>query len=399
MPRKITILLAAPPGDGLRPARDHFHEYIKPILVAGGLDWEVIEGRREGEVRAGLAEKIRKLRKRNGEKPPGEPTKEIEEKEGLDDLLYEVRKRSGVAEWNGVQGDLVLGRHTWKEYIRGLHEGWLGPLEPPIPSDSPTTELQSSNIEPRPSLTPPESPSIESPAPEATSGFSPQLEPPTPDTPPTKPAKATPKPPYITPSDYSSCIIPPSLATSVNPSLPVPLPHLLGFLNTPTRIYRFLTRRRLADSTGRSVAALVLASHSRPYSQSAEFASAIDPNEVSESLTVSSEGAVVQTGEAWEQAAVLKQEEQDWHKSAWEPNKDGDTRERLWKAPIIIDGRVAQHMRQLELESGADEESERLDAEKRQGYPNLVDRIRRWTGFEKQEKKGWDMGLEGAEDD
>lgn len=62
---------SAPPGDGLRAAREHFHEYVKPILVAGAVDWEVIEGRKEGDVRAGLAAKIRRLRRRNGEK--GDP--------------------------------------------------------------------------------------------------------------------------------------------------------------------------------------------------------------------------------------------------------------------------------------------------------------------------------------
>ena len=386
MPRKTTIFLAAPPGDGLRPARDHFHEYIKPILVAGGLDWEVIEGRKEGDVRAGLAEKIRKLRKRNGEKPSQEPTEEGKEKENLDDLLYEVRQRSGVTEWNGVQGDLVLGRHTWKEYIRGLHEGWLGPLDPPRPAESPDTP-------------PADSSPTENPSSEAASDSSPKEEPPAPDPPPSKPAKITPKPPYITPKDYPSSSAPPSLAISMSPSLPVPLPHLLGFLNTPTRVYRFLTRRHLADSTGRSVAALVLASHSRPYTQSAELASAIDPDFAPNDTNTASEGAVTQTSESWEQEAVLKKEEKEWHKSAREPNKDEETRERPWREPMTIDSRIGQRMSQFELESGADEEAAKVDAEKRLEDPSLVDKIRKWTGFEKQGKKGWDMGLEGAEDD
>ena len=397
MPRKITIFLAAPPGDGLRPARDHFHEYIKPILVAGGLDWEVIEGRKEGEVQAGLAEKIRKLRKRNGEEPSQEPTEESEEKENLDDLLYEVRQRSGVTEWNGVQGDLVLGRHTWKEYIRGLHEGWLSPLDPPRPGESPEVEPQPL---PTPSETPPaDSPPTETPSSELASDSSPQTEPPAPDPPPPKPAKATPKPPYIIPKDYPSCSTPPSLATSMNPSLPVPLPHLLGFLNTPTRVYRFLTRRQLADSTGRSVAALVIASHSRPYTQTAEFASAIDPDQDFASTNAAPEGAVTQTGEAWEQEAVLKKEEKEWHKSAWAPDKDDESKERPWQERMIIDGRIGQRMSQFELESGAEEEAAKVDAEKRLEDPSLVDRIRKWTGFEKQGKTGWDMGLEGAKDD
>lgn len=34
MPRKLTVYLEAPPGDGLRNAQDHFTEYIKPVLAA-----------------------------------------------------------------------------------------------------------------------------------------------------------------------------------------------------------------------------------------------------------------------------------------------------------------------------------------------------------------------------
>ncbi|KAL9626168.1 MAG: hypothetical protein Q9164_007927, partial [Protoblastenia rupestris] len=140
--RKIMVLLAAPPGDGLRVAREHFHEYIKPILVAGALDWEVIEGRREGEVRAGLAEKIRKLRKRNGEAPLAED----ESEEGVEEAIRALRQTTGCQEWEGIRGDLILGRHTWKEYLRGLHEGWLGPMDPARPSTSP--EVDEPSIDP-----------------------------------------------------------------------------------------------------------------------------------------------------------------------------------------------------------------------------------------------------------
>jgi len=396
MPRKITIFLAAPPGDSIRAAREHFHEYIKPILVAGALDWDVIEGRKEGEVRAGLAEKIRKLRKRNGEKSLVEPTEEDQEKETKDDLYYEMRKSAGVNEWNGVLGDLVLGRHTWKEYVRGLHEGWLGPLDPPRPPGTAETVAEPS-IEPNPE------PSLsETPPPELASDSSPQANPPAPDPPPAekaKPAKPSPTPPYVSPTEYPSCPTPPLLAASMQPALPVTLPHILGFLNTPTRTYRFLTKRRLADDTGRSVAALVLATRSRPYTQSAEFASAVDPDEASPSSAVAPEGAVSQSNEAWEQEAVLKHEEREWHKSAWATNKEGDEdKERVWKERMVIDGRIGKAMSRFELENGKEEEALKVDEEKRREEPSLVEQVRKWIGFEKKGPQGWDMGFEGNED-
>jgi import inner membrane translocase subunit TIM54 len=133
MPRRLTIYLEAPPTDGLRVAQDHFKEYVKPILVSSGLDWEFIQGRKEGDVRAELAERIRKYRA------------PADESLGEEDTIMRVRRQNGVRDFDGPQGDIVIGRHTWKEYIRGLHEGWLGPLKASISPEveKPVEELQS----------------------------------------------------------------------------------------------------------------------------------------------------------------------------------------------------------------------------------------------------------------
>lgn len=389
MPRKITIFLAAPPGDSIRAAREHFHEYVKPILVAGALDWDVIEGRKEGEVRAGLAEKIRRIRRRKGEKPQIENSEENPADESQEQLLYESRQRTGITEWNGVQGDLVLGRHTWKEYIRGLHEGWLGPLNPANPqqplenvqlSDTPSSNFISRDM--ATSDTASESPPV--------------TDPPAPDPSPAKPPKTSPTPPYITPSDYPSCGISPLAESSINPSLPLPLPHLLGFFNTPTRIYRFLTRRQMAESTGRSVAALVIASQTRLYNQPADFASAVDPDDASPTAGNSAEvESVVLSKKMWEQEAVLKEQEQEWHKSAWKANEEGDHRERVWQEPVVVDSRIGQRMSQFELASGEEEKAVQIDGQRRKEVTGWVEKARKWTGWTKTEKKGWDMGLEG----
>ena len=390
MPRRITIFLAAPPGDSIRPAREHFHEYIKPILVAGALDWEVVEGRREGEVRAGLAEKIRKLRKRYGEVPQQDSTEESE-----DDLVKEVRQKSGISEWDGAAGDLVLGRHTWKEYVRGLHEGWLGPLDQlqaPEPQEADTKILPTS---------PEDSPSTDTISTEAASDVTPPAEPVAPDPPPPKPSKPTPIPPYIIPADYPSHPTSPSLPSQQSfLSLPLPLPHLLGFFHTPTRVYRFLTRRRLADSTGQSVAALVLASQYRPYTQSTEYVSAIDPEDASPSADASAEeGAVAQAKQTWEQEGALKQEEREWHKSAWKANEEGSDKERVWQEPMVIDDRIGQRMRIFELESGEEEKATKLEEQNRRDEQGYLEKVKDLIGWKKAEKKGWEMGLEGDESD
>ncbi|GJC80426.1 mitochondrial import inner membrane translocase subunit tim54 [Colletotrichum liriopes] len=130
LPRKLTVLLEAPPGDGLRVAQDHFLEYIKPILAASGLDWEFVQGRQQGDVRAAVAEKIRRRRSRE-ERPDVEL---LLTEENIRDAM---RQKNGIPEHDGPGGDIVIGRHTWKEYVRGLHEGWLGPLDPPPQPEEP----------------------------------------------------------------------------------------------------------------------------------------------------------------------------------------------------------------------------------------------------------------------
>ena len=389
MPRKIKIFLSAPPGDSIRVAREHFHEYVKPVLVAGALDWEVIEGRREGEVRAGLAEKIRKLRKRNGEVSQIDSTEEAEE-----DLVSGSRQKAGIKEWDAVEGDLILGRHTWKEYVRGLHEGWLGPLDQPQPP-----ELSDTLIDPS-SPPPQESSSSDEPSSKSTSEPTPQGDTSTSD-PPAKKPKPAPAPPFITPADYSSCSVAPTLPPYQQfPSVPLPLPHILGFFHTPTRIYRFLTRRRLAESTGHSVAALVLASQSRPYSQSTQYASAIDPDDASPNAGKSAEaGAVAEARQTWEQEAFLRHEEQEWHKSAWKANAEGDDSERVWQETITVDSRIGQRMRLFELKSDEEKKAFDLEEERKREEKGYWEQFKDWTGWKEGEKKGWDMGFEGEESD
>ena len=381
MPRRITILLAAPPGDGLRVAREHFHEYVKPILVAGAIDWEVIEGRREGEVRAGLAEKIRKMRELNGES-------RVQKEEGVtqEEAIRMVRQTMNVHEWDGVKGDLIIGRHTWKEYVRGVHEGWLGPMDPPSPSDIPESD--------EPEMVP-----------EASTGVI--SEPPNENQddrlPEEKPAESSPKPtpkppstpPYILPSSYSSSIPAATCPSELPPSTAVPLPHILGFINTPKRMYRFLTRRHLAESTGASIAGLVLAAQSRPY----HHGSAIETSSTFTHEDNPSPTHDTESKSNWEQTTVLQEAEPEWHKSAWRESDEGDDRERVWKDDMVIDARVGERMRMFEMPKGAREMAEEQEVQREKEMDPLWSRIKKWAGYGPQGGKGWDMGFEGEEGD
>lgn len=395
MPRRITILLSAPPGDGLRPAREHFHEYVKPILVAGAIDWEVIEGRREGEVRAGLAENIRKKRRRSGEKFLGSSDDEDES-----DMVAELRQRVGTEMWKGVQGDLILGRHTWKEYVRGLHEGWLGPLKDPSIAGlpvSPETPAELGDVSLSDPTAPTDVPISQEGSPADSSSSEKEAE-----KPPDKATKSSPTPPYLVPSAYATTSTISDIPPTLGPSIALPLPHLLGIIHTPTRLYRFLTRRHLADSTGASVAALVLATYSRPYSQSTSFALAADPDAEDaspSSSTLPAEGIAIPTGQSWEQESMLRDEEAEWHKSARAAPKAGEEdNERVWTEPMVIDSRIGERMRVFELEQGVQKRASEEYEEARKKEPSLFAQAKEWVGWRPKTKAGWEMGLEGDED-
>lgn len=322
MPRKLNIYMGAPPGDTIHIAREHFNEYIKPVLNSAAVDFELIEGRMQGDIRHRVAQAIRD--KRAG-------------KDGLTDLqraTMEKLQRSAEA------GDIVLGRHSYKEYIRGKHEGLLGPLEEPeaitaimnprMPGD-PITEAA------------PESDDHQSAASDHSGDARPDdkvpgMTLPTVDTEQATPttaaaektedeikaeidaikAKIPSSPPsYILPPAYASATL---LATGdstrdgsrrVAESTDftfVPMQHLLGFLNTPWRIYRFLHRRTLAEEMCSATAAAVLATQVRPFERERDL-------------------------------ALGRDEEMDW------PKKNRMKEEGVWVEEIAVDERVTATLR------------------------------------------------------
>jgi mitochondrial import inner membrane translocase subunit TIM54 len=333
MPRRLTIYLEGPPTDGLRVAQDHFKDYVKPILVSSGLDWEFIQGRKEGDVRAELAERIRKLRT---------PADELSEEQ---DPTIRIRRQNGVKDFDGPQGDIVIGRHTWKEYVRGLHEGWLGPLK--APAEKVLEERDSAE-------------SVESKeTPDVVSNDSNELSPAdmqtksdgdkasNPDTITEKPKKPPQPPPFISTSAYQSAPTPASLPSSFDPSIPISFPHILGFTHTPLRLYRFLNRRHLADEIGRETAAIVLENY-RPY-----HTTSTAPGSSFSSSFEDSTGDVAHDPQLSEQATALAEEEKDWHKAT--RKRVENEPERTWLEEMVLDPRIAGRMRRAEL-SREDEE-------------------------------------------
>jgi import inner membrane translocase subunit TIM54 len=406
LPKKLTVYLSAPPGDGLRAARDHFQEYVKPMLVAAAVDWEVVEGRKEGDLRASVAERARKNRKKQGE----QSTAGVEE-----DVRSQVIDKSNVRE-EGSSGEIVIGRHTWKEYIRGIHEGWLGPVDQPSePEFVPQSQvLVGTTIESS-------SQSESSPATRLESGTADDVsstsikgsedenqdEAKKDEAKPKQPPSPT--PPYILPNAYKTASASPYIPFEFAPSIILPLPHLLGFLNTPIRIYRFLNRRYIAEEAGRMVSTILLCSTpSLPYES---------PAGISNNSIITFGGNLEQP--SWEQQRLLLAEEQDWHKIARKPNDEEEPdKERPWTDPMVIDSRIGSRMRKHEVisvyttatnqrPSGADSTSQTNDGSEVKGnsreWKGGVDRperigwgtwLMRAVGFENNEPKckGWEQG-------
>jgi mitochondrial import inner membrane translocase subunit TIM54 len=368
MRRKLSVFLSAPPGDGIRPSREYFKQYVKPILVAAAVDYDVIEGRKEGDVRYGTAERIRRFRRRIGEKGN---TDAVEEPD-LQEVLETLREKVGIRPEPGLRGDLVIGRHTWKEYIRGLHEGWLGPLDEPTASPTETSPIDQPDHSPSSSTPEGDDASLDATPP--------------PESPPqeaedkNKEEKKPPSPPYayLSTAAYSTSPVSPTIPQTLEPSAPIPHLHLLGFLKTPIRIYNYLNQRKLADDIGRQTAAVVLAAH-RPYQRSETFASTsssesgldVVPTATRTPESDTGRDGVVQTSENWEQQSVLVEEEPTWHKSVRKPPKDD--LERVWLDDVVMDPRIAERMSRFVLDPEEEARAQRIGQGTEKGRAVPVD--------------------------
>lgn len=125
LPRRVTVYMAPPPNDYLEITQQHFRQYIKPVLTAAAVDYTVVSESRQGEIRAKVAENIRNKRRRMHNLP----TSEEEEENAKDDLDKQIER--GI-ERDNTGGVICIGRGAYKEYLNGLQEGWLGPLEAPV---------------------------------------------------------------------------------------------------------------------------------------------------------------------------------------------------------------------------------------------------------------------------
>ncbi|CAK5265303.1 unnamed protein product [Mycena citricolor] len=127
-PRKVVVYGAKWPGD-----EDHdqtlkyFRKYVKPILVAAAVDYEMIGGKRQGDIADRVAEDI-KARRRLEAGIDTEP----EVNKQLPAYRTPVQARQDALEG----GIMLIGRPTFKEFMAGLKRGWTEPMAKVDPDEA-----------------------------------------------------------------------------------------------------------------------------------------------------------------------------------------------------------------------------------------------------------------------
>ncbi|KAJ7827537.1 inner membrane protein import complex subunit Tim54-domain-containing protein [Mycena olivaceomarginata] len=203
-PRKVIVYGGKWPGD-----EDHdqtlkyFRKYVKPILVAAAVDYEMIGGKRLGDIANRVADDIKSQRRLEaGLDARPEVYKELP--------TYQTPLEERLSQTEG--GIAIIGRPTFKEFMTGLKRGWTEPLDKVDRDEILAQELENDGRFD-------EEDDLERPEPKP---FEPLIEPPS--------VSSTPSPlPQIPP---------------LPPLLLVPFTDILGFTKIPLMIWNFFNQRK-----------------------------------------------------------------------------------------------------------------------------------------------------------
>lgn len=353
IPRKLTIFIAPPPNDLLDSSLKLFKKFVKPVFNSAAIDFDIFSETRQGDIRSHVAQKIRDIRK--DEIAKQEQLKKDAEiarynkswtkffKEDVPQFfsrkqsqpeviksrhdLYEAKDVLGIFEIVDpivpvaedtidplkAGGVICIGRGAYKEYMNGVHEGLLGPLEKPqflIDEDNAIEQEKQQARE-------------EKIAQAKEEGKEPEPEPVEDEDEPRPVVK-----PFIRPEDFGSVEIAPEFdmtkmvmtdknvpAVFEQPIYVYPVPNLVGFSKIPGKIYRYYTKRWLAEDFS-SRALNVVENKSRPFEYKDTF--------------------------------QAKEEELDWP-AGW--IKRAEEKNSEWIQEFVVDERVTSRMRVFDLNS------------------------------------------------
>ncbi|KAG8854081.1 mitochondrial import inner membrane translocase subunit tim54 [Tulasnella sp. 330] len=278
LPRKVTVYACKWPGDDAHDrSAKWFRTYVKPILVAAAVDYELKNGNQHGALARLIAENIRDRRRIElgldpapEERPPPGPPRPDGDK----------RRREMAG------GTILIGRHTLKEYMEGMRRGWTKSLVKLDVDEVVAKELENDGHFDEPA--PPESDSSEpeskpTPPPVAQSSiiFSPmQLKMPPPPKPPSPPEQPA-IPPHLD--------VPPTQIPEQPPLTLVSYTSLLGFTNIPLMIYGYFNRRKDVRM-GAEAAYRVIVNETRPFNEPTSGSALMDPESSNDNSDVSTLG-------------------------------------------------------------------------------------------------------------
>ncbi|CAG8441504.1 3100_t:CDS:2 [Funneliformis mosseae] len=130
LPRKVTVYLARPLGDDIYKTKIHFREYVKPVLNAAALEYDIVEGTRPGQLRSKVRDAIREKRKK--ELPSSQQQSSLSNQLSDSDQPFKTITASKPI----GNGTIIVGRVSLVEYLQGLNDGCIASLEDPSPEQS-----------------------------------------------------------------------------------------------------------------------------------------------------------------------------------------------------------------------------------------------------------------------
>ncbi|KAI7899568.1 mitochondrial import inner membrane translocase subunit Tim54 [Cokeromyces recurvatus] len=118
MPRKVLVYISAPPGDSIEKSRNWFREYVKPILVAGAVDYEVKEAKSAGQIESSVIEEIVKLHRETTEEKEPIKNDSVSNNPFATSAMEEImhKKQEGNTKFDGI---LAIGRNAYREVLNG----------------------------------------------------------------------------------------------------------------------------------------------------------------------------------------------------------------------------------------------------------------------------------------
>ncbi|KAH7107593.1 inner membrane protein import complex subunit Tim54-domain-containing protein [Auriculariales sp. MPI-PUGE-AT-0066] len=247
--RKVTVYACKSPDDedATRSER-FFRKYLKPILVAAAVDYEIINGNRYGALALDIADKIRTKRRIAAGIEP-EPINLIPLPTQMTPEQKAARELEG--------GTIIIGRHTWKEFLAGTVAGWSGSVRKVDLEEELSQELHDDGVF--------DEPDVDELSDGASSGR-PFYKPPMHLSPLTQlPFQSQFRPTSNPSPSLTADHPPPDHVPPQPPLLLVPFSNLIGFRNIPRMIVNFFNERERVRIGSAAAYALVQA-QTRPFS-------------------------------------------------------------------------------------------------------------------------------------